>query len=53
MSTLLKGYRTYILAGTALVVIAGNLLGIVSVDVANTLLSLLGFGSLITLRAAV
>jgi len=49
----LSGKRTYILAAAALLTIAGNLLGYVDADTANTLLAILGFGGLITLRAAV
>ena len=53
MFTSLSGYRTYILAGAALAVVAGSMFGLVSVEVSNTLLSILGFSGLISLRAAV
>lgn len=53
MFTSLSGYRTYILAGAALAVIAGNLLGMLDVSNTNILLQVLGFGSIIALRAGV
>ena len=47
----LKGNRTFILATVALVVISANFFGFVDAATANALLGLLGFGSIITLRA--
>lgn len=49
----LTGYRTYIIAVVALITIGANLLGFVDANTANVLLSVFGFGGLITLRAAV
>ena len=48
----LKGKKTYILAVVALITIAGNLLGYIDADTANVLLTVFGFGGLITLRSA-
>ena len=50
---LLKGYRTYILGALALVTIGANFLGYLDTETANTLLAVLGFSGLISLRAAV
>ena len=49
----LKGKKTYIVAGAALVVIGAQLLGFVDADMANQALGALGFGAIVTLRAAV
>ncbi len=49
----LEGKKTYILAVAALVIIGANLLGFVDEVTANTLLAVLGFGSVISLRAAI
>lgn len=47
------GKKTYILSIVALITIACSWLGYVDVNTANVLLSVLGFGGLITLRSAV
>jgi hypothetical protein len=49
----LKGKKTYGLVVLALIVIGLNLLGYISVELANTLLGLLGFGAFATLRSSV
>lgn len=48
----LKGYRTYILGVLALITIVSAYFGVIDTDSANTLLSVFGFGGLLTLRAA-
>lgn len=48
----LKGYRTYLIGGAALIVIGLALAHVVDANTANVILSVLGFGGLITLRAA-
>jgi hypothetical protein len=50
---MLQGYRTYIFGTAALITIALNLLGYVNPDIANILLTIFGFGGMITLRAAI
>lgn len=49
----LSGYRTYILGAAALITIGLALFHIVDANTANILLSIFGFGGLITLRAAI
>lgn len=49
----LRGYRTYILSGLALGILGANMLGFLVEDVTVSILSLLGFGGLMTLRAAI
>lgn len=49
----LSGKKTYILGALGLLTIGGYLAGLISVDTANILLPIFGFGGLITLRAAV
>lgn len=51
LAQLLSGKKTYIIGVAAIVTIAGYLFGVVDAETANTLLGLLGFGGLITLRA--
>lgn len=48
----LKGYRTYLLGAAGLVVIGLYLTGVIDDQIANVLLTVFGFGGLITLRAA-
>lgn len=49
----LSGYKTYILGFLALIIIGLTLAGIISPEIANAVLPLLGFGSIITLRSAI
>ena len=49
----LKGKKTYIVAGAAMLVVGAQLLGFVDTDTANQALAALGFGAIVTLRAAV
>ena len=49
----LRGKKTYILVGAALVVAAGHMVGLLDVDSTNTALAVLGFGSIATLRAGI
>lgn len=49
----LSGYKTYILGFAALITIGLTLFGVISPEIANTLLPLFGFGSIITLRSAI
>lgn len=49
----LSGYKTYILGVAALITIALSLFGVIDTNTANILLSVFGFGGLISLRAAV
>jgi len=49
----LDGKKTYILGIAALVTVFGYHFGIVDANLANELLTLFGFGGLITLRAAI
>lgn len=49
----LQGYKTYIIGVVALIIIGASMFGIVDANTANTILSILGFGGLISLRAAV
>lgn len=51
--TALAGKKTYILSGLAIVVVIANLAGLLDSAAANTLLGLLGFGSVITLKAGI
>ena len=50
---ILTGYKTYIIATVALITIGANLLGFVDSNTANTILSIFGFGGMITLRSAI
>lgn len=50
--TFLQGYKTYILAGLALVVLTLGHFAILSVDAVNAILPFLGFGAVLTLRSA-
>ena len=49
----LQGKKTYLVAAAALGVTGAYILGFIGVDTANTILTLLGFGGLITLRAGI
>lgn len=49
----LKGNRTYLLAIAALITVAASLFGTIDEQTANILLTIFGFGGMITLRAAV
>jgi len=53
LRTLLSGKKTYILAFIGGTVLALNLLGVIDQDVANQILTMLGFGSIVTLRASI
>ena len=46
----LEGKKTYAIGAVAILVIVANLGGVLEAELANTLLGLLGFGGLITLR---
>ena len=48
----LKGYRTYILAFLGIVVAGAQTLGYIDLTLANSLLGILGFGAIATLRAS-
>lgn len=50
---LLKGKKTYIVAGIAGLLMALNLLGYISQDTLKTLLELCGVGGLVTVRSAI
>lgn len=50
---MLRGYKTYILSSLALGVVGANMLGLLAEDATVTILSLLGFGGMMTLRAAI
>lgn len=52
MTNFLAGYRTYLLGAAGLVTIVLFMLKVIDADVANILLGIEGFGSIITLRAA-
>ena len=49
----LDGKKTYILGTIALIIIGANLFGLISNEVANTFLGVIGFGGLVTLRAGI
>lgn len=49
----LKGKKTYIVGVAAAITVGAQVAGLISPDTANTLLSMLGVGGLITLRAAI
>lgn len=53
MISFLSGKKTYILGFLGLLTIGGYFLGFESIDTANMLLGLFGFGGIISLRAAV
>jgi hypothetical protein len=53
MINFLSGKKTYLLGLGALVVLAAYFLGYVDEAVANNILTVLGFGSIISLRAAI
>lgn len=53
MLNFLQGKKTYIVGTAGLVVVGLYLAGILSPDMANVLLTVFGFGGLITLRSAV
>lgn len=48
----LKGYRTYLLAFLGIVVAGAQTLGYIDLALANSLLGILGFGAIATLRAS-
>lgn len=48
----LSGYRTYILGVLGLITVGLYLLQVIDVATANTIESVLGFGSILSLRAA-
>lgn len=50
---LLRGKKTYILITIAGLVIAGYLAGFIDESAANNILTVLGFGSLLTIRTAI
>lgn len=50
---MLTGYKTYILATLAIVLLLLGDNGIISVSAVNAILPILGFGSVISLRAAI
>ncbi len=51
--TWLQGYRTYILAGFAILIILASWSGVIDVNTANSILSILGFSTIIALRSAI
>ena len=53
MMQFLDGKKTYILGTVGILTVAGYLFGWIDGNVANTILSLCGFGGLITLRSAI
>ena len=53
MINFLQGSKTYIFAGLGILVVIVKLLGWIDAGSANTILTILGFGSIITLRSAV
>ena len=53
MITFLEGKKTYILATFGILTVVAYSFHVVDANTANTLLTLFGFGGLITLRAAV
>lgn len=50
--TFLSGKKTYILGACGLITIGAYFLGFLNLDTANMLLGLFGFGSIVSLRAA-
>ena len=50
---MLTGYKTYIIAFVGIVVAGSMSLGYIDLTLGNTVLTLLGFGGIATLRAAV
>lgn len=50
---ILKGKKTYFLSGLALGTIGAHLLGFLDYDTTVTILTALGFGSVVTLRSAI
>jgi len=53
IKTFLDGKKTYLIGLVGLCVVGANLVGFLDAETANTLLGLLGFGGLISLRAGV
>ena len=49
---MLKGYRTYCLAGLGVIVVVLGYFKVLDADITTKLLEILGFGSLAALRAA-
>lgn len=48
----LKGYRTYLLGAAGLITVGLYLFQVIDASTANVLLTVFGFGGLISLRAA-
>lgn len=53
MINFLSGYKTFILAGLGILVVIIHLLGWLDASSSNAILTILGFGSIITLRSAI
>lgn len=50
---ILKGKKTYILAGLAIACVVAHTAGFLDVEAYQTIMTILGFGSIATLRASV
>lgn len=53
MISFLEGKKTYIIGVLGLMTVAAYLFGLINADIANTLLTIFGFGGLISLRGAI